>query len=228
MRLPLYCLMLGGLSIGMTQFMLMVLPVIPAIHGGRLVDSLKVFNHPRMWLIIGISAIGADGIFAWISYVSKLIIEVAGLPLGWMFLVMILAGLGMALGNYLGGRLSDHYYLPQVVAPCLLGLMVVTLLLVALLMTFVTGVMAFAVVSPLQMLVINSASGAMMLASCLIQSTSNMGNVLGSYLGVRAIAYGYTSPQYVGMVLAGISFIFSLWLLSHRHCDDADRVEEAG
>ena len=82
-------------------------------------------------------------------------------------------------------------------------------------MTFVTGAVAFAVIAPMQMLMINAAKGSEMLASASLQASANMGNALGAFLGGLPIAagYSYTSPEYVGAALALTGFLLCalLW-----------------
>jgi DHA1 family arabinose polymer transporter-like MFS transporter len=77
-------------------------------------------------------------------------------------------------------------------------------------MTFITGAVAFAVISPMQMLMINAAKGSEMIASAVLQATANFGNAIGAFLGGIPIAmgYGFTSPEYVGAALAliGVGF----------------------
>ena len=89
--------------------------------------------------------------------------------------------------------------------------------LAALVMTFVTGSVAFAVVPAMQMLMIQAAQGAEMLASSIVQASANMGNTLGAFLGGLPIAagFGYTSPEYVGMALVFVGLVLCglIWLL---------------
>jgi DHA1 family arabinose polymer transporter-like MFS transporter len=185
-------------------------------------SSLKIFTKPDPWLIIGISAIGTGGMFAWISYIAPLMTEIAGFKASSITLIMMVAGLGMAIGNFLGGRLADRYS-PLKTTSSLLLLMVVSLLLVslltefkvlAILMTFITGAIAFAVIAPMQMLMINAAKGAEMLASSSLQASANTGNALGAFLGGLPIAAGfsYTSPEYVGAGLAMTGFVLCMIL----------------
>ncbi|WP_457130599.1 hypothetical protein [Mucilaginibacter sp. UYNi724] len=58
------------------------------------------------------------------------------------------------------------------------------------------------------------AKGAEMLASSVLQATSNFGNALGAYLGGLPIAagFGYTSPEYIGCGLAFLGLLFCLAL----------------
>lgn len=188
------------------------LPQLPPSPAAHLTDSLRSFLRPRFWFIVGASAIGTGGIYAWISYIAPMMTEVAGVDPASVSLVMVLAGTGMALGNYLGGRLTDRVSPLRATRQLLLAMAVVSVLValtapskpLALVMAFVTGAVSFAVIAPLQVLMIDNAEGSKMLASAMIQSTSNIGNALGAYLGGLTIAagWGYTSPQYVGAALA--------------------------
>jgi DHA1 family arabinose polymer transporter-like MFS transporter len=187
----------------------------PVISSGKTPgfrQSAAVFSKPEFWIIIGISAIGTGGLFAWISYIAPLMTEVSGFAANSMTVIMIIAGLGMAVGNMLGGRLGDRFP-PLFTTAALLLCMVICLLIVsfvshfkvpAIIMTFITGAVAFAVIAPMQMLMIQTAKGSEMLASSSIQASANMGNALGAFLGGLPIAagFGFTSPEYVGAALA--------------------------
>ncbi|MFT3823018.1 MAG: MFS transporter [Chitinophagaceae bacterium] len=197
----------------------------PALKPGsnaRFIDSLKVFGKAELWLIIGISAIGTGGLFAWISYIAPLMTKIAGFSPNSMTVIMIIAGVGMAVGNFMGGRLADKYS-PLKTTSLLLLAMIASLLIItvvnyykapAIVMTFVTGAVAFAVIAPMQMLMINAAKGSEMLASATLQASANTGNALGAYLGGLPIAAGfsYMSPQYVGAGLAFTGFVFCMIL----------------
>jgi DHA1 family arabinose polymer transporter-like MFS transporter len=96
----------------------------------------------------------------------------------------------------------------------------------ALIMTFITGVIAFAVISPMQMLMIRAAKGSEMLASSAIQASSNMGNALGAFLGGLPLVAGfdYTSPQYVGALLALSGFMICMILISRARKSVAEPI----
>src|SRR5690606_33687017 len=107
-------------------------------------------------------------------------------------------GLGMFIGNFLGGRLAD------LVSPAKASLMLLVAMAVALVaqrylsaypipslvMTFVLGGIAFALSAPIQMLMINTAKGSEMLAASVSQASFNIGNALGAFLGGLPIAMG--------------------------------------
>jgi DHA1 family arabinose polymer transporter-like MFS transporter len=189
-------------------------------------DSLKIFGKIDMWLVIGISAIGTGGFFAWISYIAPVITNVSGFNNNMLTAIMVIIGFGMAVGNFVGGRLADRFS-PLITTSLLLVCMMVALISFAILakyqvptvlMTFLTGAIGFAVIAPMQILIMQVARGAEMLASSVLQATSNFGNALGAYLGGLPIAagMGYTSPEYAGVVLAFCGFCFCMGLVWRR------------
>jgi DHA1 family arabinose polymer transporter-like MFS transporter len=197
------------------------LPALPAKET-NLRQEFQAFTHLEPWMIIGITILGNGGFFAWFSYIVPLFTEVAGFSNNAVTFLMVLAGVGMSLGNLLGGWLTDRMS-PLRATTWLLLAMTVSLLLVPLaaqyqvstvLITMLTGALAFSTAAPIQMLMIRSAKGSEMLASSLSQSGFNTGNALGAYLGGLPIAagLGYTSPDWVGaaLVLGGILFCVAL------------------
>lgn len=199
------------------------LPAIENKNEGSFKDSLTVFKNVDPWLIIGISAIGTGGMFAWISYIAPLMTEVAHFSNNNITLIMIIAGVGMAVGNFIGGRLADKFS-PLITTTILLSAMVLSLFVIAavsqyqpaaIVMTFITGAIAFAVIAPMQMLMISAAKGSEMIASAVLQATANFGNAIGAFLGGLPIAagYGYTAPQYVGAALAATGIGFCMLLM---------------
>ncbi|MGY4536011.1 DHA1 family arabinose polymer transporter-like MFS transporter [Mucilaginibacter sp. UYNi724] len=72
-------------------------------------DSLSIFGKADLWMVIGISAIGTGGFFAWVSYIAPVMTHVAEFSGSMVTVIMVIIGLGMAAGNFIGGRLADRY-----------------------------------------------------------------------------------------------------------------------
>ena len=171
-------------------------------------------------------AIGTGGLFSWYSYISPLMTKVSGFSDAAMTYILMLAGLGMFIGNFLGGRLADLVS-PAKASVMLLFAMAVALVsqqylavypIPSLVMTFILGGVAFALSAPIQMLMINTAKGSEMLAASVSQASFNIGNALGAFLGGLPIAmgYGYTSPEWVGAAMATCGALFALSFIYHR------------
>jgi len=192
------------------------MPVLAPTEGASFKRDVAVFKRREPWLIAGITMIGTGGFFCWYSYIAPLMMEVGKFSEDALVYVLMIAGVGMACGNFIGGRLADRSPL-KATYTLLIAMAVVLVVLTfavyykptALVMTFITGGAAFALASPLQMLMIRASRGAEMLASAVIQGAFNIGNALGAFLGGLPIAagYGFTSPEWVGasMALCGLA-----------------------
>ena len=173
-----------------------------------------------------------------LSYIAPLLTEVSGFSPEHIPYILILAGLGMVIGNLLGGKLADRFSPPKTILLLLL-LIAGDLLLVyffssnqyaALALVFLTGCITFAVAAPIQMLMIQTAVGAEMIASAVIQAGFNIGNALGAFLGGLPLVAGfsYASPNLVGvgMALTGvvITFVFIKGRKAEVAMQDLNRI----
>ena len=196
------------------------MPELPKTRSNGFRKDLKILQKPEVWMIILLTTIGTGGFFAWYSYIAPLITEVAGHDANIVSYAMILAGLGMVAGNFLGAKLAEMFS-PIYAVIIALILMVIALIsntflaydqIGVLVMTFILPLIAFCIATPIQMAVIKSAKGSEMLGSSLNQSAFNMGNASGAYLAGLPIAYGYgiVSAQYVGAAMAGIGILIGI------------------
>jgi DHA1 family arabinose polymer transporter-like MFS transporter len=188
------------------------MPALPVVRKGNLKEEMKFFTRPEAWLLIAITSIGTGGLFTWISYIAPLMTEITGFSANAVPYILILAGFGMLVGNFVGGKLADA--LPPATA-CVIILLCIALCLVAdyfaapyqiltLVMTFLT----------IQVLMIRTAKGAEMLGASASQASFNIGNALGALLGGLPIAAGLSlaSPLFVGVLMALFGVIFT-WML---------------
>ncbi|WET01350.1 MFS transporter [Flavobacterium sp. YJ01] len=198
----------------------------PNLEKGESVNmktQLQFFKRREAWLIIGITAIGFGGLFAWISYIAPLLINVSKFAPEDVSSILILAGLGMVVGNFVGGKLADRFS-PAPTTLALLMVMSLDLVLVyffsfnqyvSLFLTFLTGAISFSVIAPIQMLMIRTAKGAEMIASASLQGSFNIGNALGAFLGGLPLAAGfsYSSPNLIGVAMSMIGMVITFILM---------------
>ncbi|GAA0746091.1 MFS transporter [Gaetbulibacter jejuensis] len=203
------------------------MPKIRQSNNTNFLSEFKVFKRLELWLIILLTTIGTGGFFAWYSYIAPLITDVAGHPESVVSYAMILAGLGMVIGNFLGAKLTEKFS-PLNTVTIVLCMMVLCLSLntflasdkvLVLVMTFIIGIVSFSISTPIQMLIIKSAKGSETLGSSLNQSAFNVGNASGAYFAGLPIAmgYGYTAADWVGAAMAGCGIFIALVIFTLKN-----------
>lgn len=183
--------------------------------GATLARELKAFSRVQVWFALAIGAIGFGGLFAVYSYVAPLATEVTGLPASMVPVVLVAFGLGMTIGNFVGGRLADWsvrrsmylFFAVLAVALFVLGLTAANPagLFVG---VFLIGGSSAALSPTIQARLMDVARDSQSIAAALNHSALNIGNSLGALLGGLAIAggLGYVAPIWIGLGLtfAGI------------------------
>ncbi|MFI1653649.1 MFS transporter [Streptomyces sp. NPDC020472] len=197
-----------------------LVPAMPRPGGTRLRGELKAFRNPQVLLAMAMTVLGFGGVFAAITYIAPMMTHVAGYADGSVTWLLVLFGIGMFLGNLLGGRFADRALMPMLYA-ALGGLAVVLALftvtahdkILAAITILLVGALGFATVPPLQKRVLDQAHGAPTLASAVNIGAFNLGNALSAWLGglVIAAGLGYTAPNWVGAVLAAAALGLAFW-----------------
>ncbi|WP_405654315.1 MFS transporter [Streptomyces sp. NBC_00019] len=174
--------------------------------------QFRAFRSWQVWLTLTATGLGYGGMFGAFSYIAYTFTEVGGFSSGDVAWLLMVYGVGLVVGNLIGGRAADRDR-DHALVLALLGL-TVTLAAFGLLATsptasvllvFLMGLFGFAAVPGMITRVTDVAHGAALAASANV-SASNIGNALGAWLGGLAITagLGYTAPLYVG---AGITLI---------------------
>ncbi|MCW2117884.1 MFS transporter [Flavobacterium sp. 7A] len=202
------------------------MPELKIKEEGNIRSQLEFFKKPESWLVIMITAIGSGGFFCWISYIAPLLTEISGFEEADVPFILILAGIGMVIGNVIGGKLADKYSAEKTIIYILLAMaldlglvfFLSTNLYISLMLVFTTGCLSFAIIAPVQMLMIKTAVGAEMIASATIQAAFNVGNALGAFLGGLPLTAGfnYASPNLVGVTMALSGVVFTLVFIQRK------------
>ncbi|GHF87066.1 DHA1 family inner membrane transport protein [Amycolatopsis bartoniae] len=185
-------------------------------HQGRPAEAslrgeLAAFRRPQVWLALAIVTVGMGGVFASLSYVTPMLTDVAGYSPHNVTLLLALAGVGMTIGNLLGGRLADRALMPSLyVALFALAAVLAIFTLTAhskvgaAVTIFAVGVAGFMIGPMMQTRIMQKAGGTPSLVSAAVQSAFNIANSIGAYLGGLVIAggLGLVAPNLVGAILS--------------------------
>lgn len=177
--------------------------------------QFRAFRSWQVWLTLTATALGYGGMFGAFSYIAYTFTEVGGFSSSDVAWLLMVYGVGLVVGNLVGGRAADRDR-DRALVLALLGL-AVTLAVFGLLagsatasviLVFLMGLFGFASVPGMITRVTDFAHGAALAASANV-SASNIGNALGAWLGGLAITagLGYTAPLYVGAGIVLISVI---------------------
>lgn len=219
--------------------LLMIAFFVPAQAGdpGRTFrNELRVFRIPQVWFTIAIGSIGFGSFFAVYSYVATLVTEVSGADERMVPIALVAIGLGMTVGNFLGGYLADlsvkktlvYGLVALAAASALVGVVShVPWLLVVALLVFAT---VSATATPtVQLRLLDVARDHQAIGAALNHSALNVGNSLGAALGGAVIAagWGYVAPVWVGVVLAVVGAAIAVTAFAVERRTPARAFDEA-
>lgn len=187
------------------------LPALSQMRATNPLTELGALRRTQVWLTLLIGIVGFGGMFAFFTYLNSTLTGLSGLDVKVVPVALMLFGIGMVLGNLIGGYLADR----SVPLGILSGLVAIIVSLVsfalfadrgwvALALTFAVGVSGSTLVPALQTRLMDVAEDAQTLAAALNHSALNIANAAGAWLGGMVIAagYGYRSPAVLGAGLA--------------------------
>lgn len=188
--------------------------------------QFNFLRKPAPWLIYAGVFFGQASVYCYFSYVQPIMTEVAHYSLNDMSWIMMVAGLGMVIGNAVAGKLADRYNAASVsgvIAAVLVILMPMVYLFAgdkvpSVMLMFLATAGLFGIGGPLQFLIVKYAKGGEMLGGAGIQIAFNVSNAVSAALGGLAIHHGFglASPALVGTPCALIGAI-ALFILCRRY-----------
>ncbi|MBT0566794.1 MFS transporter [Williamsia sp. CHRR-6] len=173
--------------------------------------ELSALRRSQVWFTLLIGVVGFGGMFAFYTYIHTTLTDVSGLSSSLIPLALMLFGVGMVVGNLLGGILADRSIvgtigggLVAIAVSLLVFAAVAQSVWAALVLVFVVGVSGSAIVPALQTRLMDVADDAQTLAAALNHSALNVANAAGAWLGglVIAAGWGYRAPSVLGAGLA--------------------------
>ncbi|NZD59830.1 MFS transporter [Rhizobium sp. WYCCWR 11290] len=195
--------------------------------------ELGAFRRPQVWLTLGIAAVGYGGMFAMFSYIASTTTEVAMLPETAVPIMLVLFGVGMNAGNFIGSWLADKSLLGTIGGSLIYNIVVLTTFSLTAANAYLLGLSVFLVgcgfaAGPaLQTRLMDVAADAQTLAAASNHSAFNIANAIGAWLGGLVIAggYGFAATGYVGAALSFLGlFVFAASLRLERRDRSAQAV----
>ncbi|WP_229212413.1 MFS transporter [Duganella sp. HH105] len=181
--------------------------------------ELRVLRQPDMLQAFAVTVLGFGGTFAAFTYIAPFLTQVTGLSEQYVSPMLVLFGLGMVVGNPIGGKLADRN--TALALRWTLGALATVLLLlvpfahnpyVVAALIFLFGAAMFATISPLQTQVLERGTGAPTLAAACNIAAFNLGNAGGAWVGGVVIASGLgisMVPAFGALItLAGLAVVF--------------------
>ncbi|MFG1869348.1 MFS transporter [Micromonospora arborensis] len=204
-------LVIAGVFVLTLLAVLAVVPEVAAAIDGSPAAELRALRTPQVWLVAVTGAVGFAGFFAVNTYIAPVTTDVAGLSAATVPWALVAVGLGMTVGNALGGWFADRDLQRSMVIGFVA--MIVSIAVFSFVAStpvglfvgaFLVGATSLYLGPVLQACLITAAPGAQLMGAALNQSATNIANSLGAALGSVAITagLGYLAPARVGVVLA--------------------------
>jgi DHA1 family inner membrane transport protein len=153
---------------------------------------------PAVWLTLLITVISSASMFALFTYIAPILNDITHVSPRGVTYTLFLVGIGMTIGNTIGGRLSDwrlNTTLIGVFIASAITLGVFVLIAGDMILTeaalFLWAAIVFAGCSALQMRAVTIGRAAPNLISTLNIGAFNAGNALGAWAGGEVIARGF-------------------------------------
>src|SRR6201996_1419053 len=187
--------------------------------------------RPQVQLVLTMSTLSSVALFCVFTYIAPILEQVTHVSPGAVTKILVVFGVGITLGNLLGGRLADWKQMPVLIMGFVL--LIVIFLVMPFLeravipaggIVFVWGCIHFGTGSPLQARIVEQARGAANLASTLNQGAFNLGNALGASLGGIMLTEG-VSYRYLSLGSAAVASVALLVALVALRVEQRDRLE---
>nr|WP_308165587.1 MFS transporter [Nocardia noduli] len=208
---------------------LALLRFVPELTGIKItnpVTELGALRRPQVLLTLAVGAVGFGGMFAVYTYITTTLTDVAGMSSSLVPIVLMLFGVGMVVGNIVGGVLADRGVDRAIFLSMIAMVVILAGFIAAAHNPFTAGIGAFligasgAALAPgLQTRLMDVAADAQTLAAALNHAALNIANAAGAWLGgvVIAAGLGYSAPAAVGAGLAVLGVVlFALTVRAAR------------
>ena len=216
---------IAGIGLIVMAALRLTLPKLPAPGGGDALAEVRVLGRGPVLSALALTVIGSSAMFTVFTYIAPILHEEAHASIGFVTAMLVVYGLGLTVGNWLGGKFADRSVdrtliitLASLTAILALFAFTMPFAVPAPFVIFIWGVASFALVPPLQVRVMAAASDAPNLASSVNIGAFNLGNAVGAAVGGAVIAggLGYPAVALAGAASAALGLVLVLFLTRKR------------
>ncbi|WP_336774952.1 MFS transporter [Paenibacillus sp. MMO-58] len=215
----------GAIAVMGVLALIGIIIFIPKLKLSKQVSVLKQLSaiaRPKLLVYLLIAALGNAGLFAVFTYITPLLTDITGFAEHNVTWILILFGIGVTVGNIVGGKLADWKLMPSILGLYLTIAVVLAIFtftvhneIAAVITIFLWGAASFAVFPGLQVRIMSLAQSAPALASTSSHSAGNLGNASGAFIGGWVITHlSLGALPWVGAILVGLALV--LGLISYR------------
>ena len=179
----------------------LALPSLPVTQESDMRAELRVLTRGPVLAALALTVVGASAMFTVFTYIVPILRDETHASTGFVTAMLVLYGIGLTIGNTLGGRLADRSIERTLVGSfATLATVLVVFAgamhwpLPAAAAILIWGIASFAIVPPLQMRAMEAAVDAPNLASAMNVGAFNLGNAIGAALGGGVIGAGLGLP----------------------------------
>jgi DHA1 family inner membrane transport protein len=198
--------------------LVLVLPKGEEVRQGSLARELLALRGLGLWLSLMTTVFFASSMFALFTYIAPLLREITGVSPRWVTLTLLLMGIGLTIGNLIGGKLAD-WRLGTTLAGTFAAIALTSAIFSITSHSFIPAEItlllwaaaSFAAVPALQINVVGFGKDAPNLVSTINIGAFNTGNALGAWVGGVVIDAGFSLSQVplagAAMALLGLATV---------------------
>ncbi|WP_203824784.1 MFS transporter [Actinoplanes palleronii] len=205
-----------GVGVLATLALFAWLPRTDELRGGSVTSELGALRRVSVWLMVAVAALGISSIFAVYTFIGPFVTDAAHRSPSVIPFALAVFGLGMAAGNFLGGRVADRHE-SRGLTWGFGGVLVLLVVIgvagsnLAVLMPALFGVgatMMFAIPT-IQVRLTNAAPDAPTLMGALNLAALNLANSLGAIGGAFTLdaGWGTLSTVWAGLALTSAGLL---------------------
>ncbi|WP_417883445.1 MFS transporter [Vibrio rumoiensis] len=179
--------------------------------------QLMAFKNPMLLMSLAITTLAWAGFMTFYGYIAPIAIHITGFSENAVTWILVIVGVGLIIGNILGGRSSDKnlnrasvFWAVMMIASLIFVGLVIDNKVLFVIAAFVFGIASFANVPAMQLRVMKHGGDGQELAATANISAFNLANAFGGFLGgvildsqvgAGMIPYAATLVPLIGLVI---------------------------